>query len=89
VDGNADHHLVADLFAHLRRGHVLLPDVHALGTAGDSDVHIVVDEQRHAVALAQRRDLLRLFKEILVAELLFAHLHTGRAALERAFDLLV
>ena len=89
MDRDTDHHVVADLFAHLRRGHVLLPDVHALGTAGDGDIYIVVDEQRHAVALAQRRDLLRLFEEILVAKLLFAHLHTGRAALERAFDLLV
>ena len=88
MDGHADHHAVSDTAAHLRGSHVLLPDVHAVGAAGDGDVHIVVDEERHAVTPAQSGNFLRLREKRLLVQLLFAELDAGHAAAQGGLYLL-
>ena len=86
---NADHHAVAHALAHLGGFHVALADVHALGMALDGDVHIVVDEQRHAVTLAQGVDLHGFVQEIGIAQMLFSQLDAGGTALQGALHLFV
>ena len=63
--------------------------MHALGVALDGDLHVVVDEQRHAVALAQGMDLHGFLQKIGVAQMLFPQLHTGGTALQGAFHLFI
>ena len=58
VGGNADHHTVAHALAHLCGSHIVLPHMDALGVALQGHLHVIVDEQRHTVLLAQGVDLL-------------------------------
>ena len=52
-------------------------------------IYVVVDEQRHAVLLAQGVDLNGLLQKIGVIQMLFPQLHAGGTALQGAFHLLV
>ena len=57
VGRNTDHHILAHALAHLGGGHVALAHMDALGMALHGHVHVVVDEQWHAVLLAQAVNL--------------------------------
>ena len=61
----------------------------ALGVALDGDLHVIVDEQRHAVALAQGMDLHGFLQKIGVAQMLFPQLYAGGTALQGAFHLFI
>ena len=89
MNGNAEHHVAAYLLAHLACRHILLADVNAVGVALYRNVNVVVYEKRHGVFSAQRADLDSFGEKLIVVKLLFAKLHTGSAALERGFYLLV
>ena len=52
----ADHHALAHALAHLCGGHIVLPHMDALGVALQGHLHVIVDEQRHTVLLAQGVD---------------------------------
>ena len=89
VGRNADHHILAHALAHLGSGHVALAHMDALGVALHGHVHVVVDEQRHAVLLAQGVNLNGLLQKLCIPQLLFPQLHAGGTALQGAFHLLV
>ena len=89
VGRNADHHTLAHALAHLCGGHIVLPHMDALGVALQGHLHVIVDEQRHTVLLAQGVDLDGLLQKIGVTQLLFPQLHTGGTALQGTFHLLI
>ena len=89
VGRNADHHILTHALAHLGGGHVALAHMDALGVALHGHIYVVVDEQRHAVLLAQGVDLNGLLQKIGVIQMLFPQLYAGGTALQGAFHLLV
>ena len=62
--------------------------MHAVGGAADGDIHIVVDDEGHAVAFAQGPDLQRLGQKLFLIQFLFPQLNAGRAVLQRGLHLL-
>ena len=62
--------------------HILLAHMHAVRIEPKRQLHIIVDDERHMIAPADRKNLLRLPVKGLSCQLLFPKLNAGRAALQ-------
>ena len=65
----------------------MLADVYAVRAAGHGDLHVVVDEKRHAVFHAQRFHFEGFLQEGFLLQFLFPQLDAGRASADGGFRL--
>ncbi len=83
VRGETHEHVRADDLAGLRDRHVLLADVHAVGSHDHGDVWAVVEDEQRAGRVTGIRGHARRFGQELVLQVLLSQLHHIDAARDR------